>query len=526
MMTDGMPHYAEDGQILIQRALISVSDRTGLIDLVEFLVSIGISLTATGGTGDYLRQRGFPVRELSSISNFRELLGGRVKSLHPAVHAAILADRKDQNHLQDLAILDVEPFDLVVGGLYPFESVAKENWTPAAKEAVDIGGPAMIRAAAKNHDWVTVVTEPEDYAALIDNLISGDGTVSYLFRRQMAVSVFEKTAAYDSMIAKSLSFEGFKEHKTLKLQQVKRLRYGENPNQSAVFYGELPLTGIAAADQLVGPELGYNNIADADAAWSLVTEFAPEQHSFCTIVKHGSPCGAAQSFTLSKAFLHAKDTDSLSAFGGVIGLNQTIDIETAKQICMHFFELVIAPGIDQEALQQFKVKNRIRLLIMPDQDDLQNNRIEMRSVRGGFLAQNCCGTVNPKQDWVVKSKIKPVERQWSDLEFAWKVAKFAKSNAVVTAFNGAAFGIGAGRTSRVDAAVSAAKPLTQLPKGEPIVAASDGFFPFPDGVEVLAKAGVQAIIQPGGSKQDTDIIAVADRFGLAMVFTGMRQFRH
>lgn len=523
-----MPN-SEGKPILVRRALISVFDRNGLVDLAWFLTKNGVTMMATGGTGDYLQKMGLPIEELASISDFRELLGGRVKSLHPAVHAAILADRDNHKHLKNLQELQVSPFDLVVGGLYPFASISKGEWSPEAKEAVDIGGPAMIRSAAKNHEWVAVVSDPNDYAELIDEMESWDGHVSYPFRRKMAAEVFKRVGRYDMEIAAQLADDpetDFESQKTLNLQKIKKLRYGENPHQEAAFYAKSPFYGIAAAKQLTGPELGYNNIADADAAWSLVSEFDPSVHSFCTIIKHGTPCGAAQDEVLINSFVRARNTDPLSAFGGVIGINQTLDLETAKEILTHFFELVIAPDADEEAIQLLKQKNRIRLMIMPDANIRLQSQLDVLSVNGGYLMQKSILDTSSRIDWIVCSELEPSESQWSDLEFSWKVAKHAKSNAIVTAFDGAALGMGAGQTSRVDATRVAVKPLINLPDVQPIVAASDGFFPFPDGVEVLAEAGVKAIIQPGGSKQDEKVVEVADKLGLVMVFTNRRQFKH
>ncbi len=513
------------GRTAVRRALISVSDRTGLADLARFLVNRGITLTATGGTGGYLRSEGLPVERLESISRFRELLGGRVKSLHPAVHAAILADRNDADHGKDLESLGALPFDLVVGGLYAFESIASGAWSAAAREAVDIGGPAMIRAAAKNHEWVTVVFDPAHYGELINELRSGNGTVSHVFRRRMAAAAFSRTAAYDAAVAAALTDEDFPEQRILAVRRIRHLRYGENPDQKAAFYGVPPFSGLAAARQLAGSELGYNNITDADAARSLVSEFNPAAEPACAIIKHGAPCGAARGGSLSDAFEKARAADPVSAFGGVIGLNRELDADTAERIAARFFELVIAAGADEAAVRVMKQNGRIRLITAPAPEYLGGRR-EMRSVSGGILEQESGGAAGVSE-WKAATEIRPEKDQRRDLEFAWKVAKHARSNAVVVAAAGRTLGIGSGRTSRLDAAEAASKPLGELTDaGLSPVAASDGFFPFADGVEALAAAGVKAIVQPGGSKRDSEIVAAADRLGIAMVLTGRRQFRH
>ncbi len=514
------------GRVTIRRALLSVSDRTGLIELARMLAGRGVTLTATGGTGDFLRGQGIEVEELAAVSGFRELLGGRVKSLHPAVHAAILADRGDKSHAADLAALGIAPFDLVVGGLYPFAEAAANGWSAAAAELVDIGGPAMIRAAAKNHKWVTVIADPSDYPHLMRELETNNGLVSLGFRRRMAAAAFARAAAYDTVIADTLSDETQPERKTLSLNRVLRLRYGENPHQSAGFYAAPPLSGLAAAEILAGPELGYNNIADADAAQALVAEFDPSSQAACAIVKHGAPCGAAVGDSLADAFQRARDADPVSAFGGVIGLNRDLDAATAELIAAQFFELVIATGTEDKAVRIMRERNRARLLTAP-LPECATGAVDMRTVNGGFLLQDRDAADAGAPQWTVATRRRPSAAEWRDLAFAWTVARHARSNAVVVARAGAALGIGSGRTSRVDAAEAAARPLrANTAAGQSAVAASDGFFPFADGVEALACAGVRAIVQPGGSQRDSEVIAKADSLGLAMALTGRRHFRH
>lgn len=507
--------------VRIRRALLSVSDPTGLAKLAQFLADKGVVLLATGGTGDRLRGAGIPVRELSQIAGFRSLVGGRVKSLHPAVHAAILADRGDARHMRELAGLGVEPIDLVVGGLYSFGRVAADGWSRQAAEAVDIGGPAMLRAAAKNHEWVTVVADPKDYQSLMLEIEAGDGGVSGEYRRHAAASVFARISAYDAAVAEVLSEDLHPPRKALVLEQVRALRYGENPRQRAGFYSVAPFSGLASAEQLTGPDLGYNNIADADAAQALVAEFDPAAAAACAIVKHGAPCGAACAPTPVEAFLRARETDPVSAFGGVIGFNCELDAAAAGRITAEFYELVIATGAVPEAVSILGRRDRVRLLTaqLPQPGQAVT---EVRTVHGGFLIQERDPGDIGAPDWKIVSKRQPGQAERGDLEFAWKLVRHARSNAVVVVADGAAVGIGSGRTSRVDAAEAAARPLA----GREAVAASDGFFPFADGVEVLAAAGVRAIIQPGGSKRDAEVIRRADELGLAMIMTGSRHFRH
>lgn len=528
MTRDGRQPVEWHDRVVVRRALVSVSDKTGLVELARFLVDSAVSITATGGSGDYLRRHGIPVEDLESISSFRELLGGRVKSLHPAVHAAILANRDDKAHIEDLQALGIEPFDLIVGNLYSFESVAGGRWSESAAEAVDIGGPAMLRAAAKNHKWVTAVMDPADYSKLIDEMCSAQASrTHYSFRQRMAAKIFARISEYDSEIAASLApNEGdFPPQQRVSLELVNELRYGENPSQKAAFYGTAPFVGLAGAQQLAGPELGFNNIMDADAALSLVSEFEPTIEAACAIIKHGAPCGAACAQSLTDAFERARAADPISAFGGVIGLNRKLDLKTAESIAAHFFEIVVAPGAAPEALQVVSAKGRLRVISasLPTRQLMQ-----WRSVSGGILVQDAIASDDPSA-WKVVTEIQPIETQRQDLEFAWKVAKHARSNAVVVAAHGGVIGIGSGRTSRVDAAMAAAKPLDDRLSHRPDmlpVAASDGFFPFADGVEVLAKAGVKAIIQPGGSKRDAEVIAAANQRGMTMILTYQRQFRH
>lgn len=526
-MSKGASNF-HDGVVRIKRALISVANLHCIDELAKDLIEMGVAITATGGTGDYLRKMNLPCEDLASISSFRALLGGRVKSLHPAVHAAILADRANEDHMNDLKKLGVEPFDLVVGGLYSFESASAGGWTRLAQEAIDIGGPAMIRAAAKNHEWVTVACETDQYILLRQAMHKGKGWVDAEFRRRMAATVFQHVSEYDAMVANVLRGGGLPDSRTLQLEKVRSLRYGENQDQQAALYGTSAPNGFAAGKLVLGKELSYNNLVDADSAFAIVSEFDATSTFAAAVVKHGTPCGASCNFdSMHAACMTAVEADPLSSFGGVIGINGELDQATAEYFTTKFVELIVARSVSDEALRVMKESSRARIFILSGLDQQRSDRIELRSIHGGYLVQGPSNRRTIRRDWRVVSKIKPDENQWADLEFAWKVAKHAKSNAVVAAMNGVTVGVGSGRTSRVDAAEAAVKPIVaQTPRDRKPVAASDGFFPFADGVEVLANAGVSAIIQPGGSVRDNEVIDAANNWSVAMVFTGERRFRH
>ncbi|MCY4260918.1 MAG: bifunctional phosphoribosylaminoimidazolecarboxamide formyltransferase/IMP cyclohydrolase [Rhodobacteraceae bacterium] len=511
----------------VQRALVSVSDKTGLRALVEYLAENAVDILSTGGTAKTIRSWGIPVQETSELTGFAALLGGRVKSLHPALHASILAQPDCADDLAELAALGLVPINLLVVNFYPFPSHPITAHDTGPVEFIDIGGPALVRAAAKNHDSVTVVTSPKEYPALLAEL--GDAcATSPGYRRQCAVRAFARTSAYDSQIAAWLQpFDGNPDHEHFALtgRNGKCLAYGENPHQTAMVFSTDPVAGLANAHQHCGKPLGYNNLLDADAAGTLAAAFDAKSTAACVIVKHGSPCGVATSGKLAEAFASAWDCDPLSAFGGVIAVNRPLDTDTAALISRQFVEVILAPAIMPEAMTALKARPGVRLLtgnlstVPPAQ--------ELRSIRGGLLVQEYDDKSIDQATFRTVTEVQPTEQHVADLGFAMQVAHSAKSNAVVIAKNGATLGIGSGQTSRVAAACMATTTRDRYHRQCPSpVAASDGFFPFPDGVEQLAVAGVAAIAQPGGSRNDADVIAAANRLGVAMVLTGRRCFRH
>ncbi|MCU0899616.1 MAG: bifunctional phosphoribosylaminoimidazolecarboxamide formyltransferase/IMP cyclohydrolase [Cypionkella sp.] len=523
----------------IGRALISVSDKSGLLDLARALHGMGVELISTGGTSGMLRTAGLPVRDVSDVTGFPEMMDGRVKTLHPLVHGGLLALRDDDEHLVAMAAHGIEPIDLLIVNLYPFEeTVAKGADHATCIENIDIGGPAMIRAAAKNHKFVAVVTDPADYAPLLDQLRAQDGATSLAFRQKLALSAYAKTAAYDTAVSTWLAGE-IKEkaprNRSFAGKLAQTLRYGENPHQSAAFYTDgSKREGVATARQWQGKELSYNNINDTDAAFELVAEFAPADGPACAIIKHANPCGVGRASSLKDAYLRAYHCDQTSAFGGIVALNMPLDGETAEEIIKIFTEVVIAPGASDEAKAIFATKKNLRLLTTAGLPDPRAAGLAFKQVSGGLLVQDRDNGWISAADLKVVTKRAPTEAELADLLFAWKVAKHVKSNAIVYVKDGATVGVGAGQMSRVDStriaarksqdmaeALGLAQPLTQ---GS--VVASDAFFPFPDGLLTAAEAGATAVIQPGGSMNDAQVIAAADEAGLAMVFTGMRHFRH
>lgn len=523
----------------VRRALLSVSDKTGLIDLGQALSARGIELLSTGGSAKALRDAGLTVKDVSDVTGFPEMMDGRVKTLHPGVHGGLLALRDNDAHVAAMKEHDIVEIDLLVVNLYPFEAtVAKGADYDTCIENIDIGGPAMIRAAAKNHGFVNVVVDVEDYAELLGELDQNDGATSLGFRKDLAQKAYARTAAYDSAVSNWMA-------NALELAAPKRrafagelkqtLRYGENSHQTAAFYTDgSNRPGVATAQQLQGKELSYNNINDTDAAYELVAEFDPAETAAVAIIKHANPCGVARGATLAQAYQKAFDCDRTSAFGGIVALNQPLDAETAAQIVEIFTEVVIAPGASDEAKAIFAAKKNLRLLLT---DSLPNPRapiVAYKQVSGGLLVQDKDVGSVAMDDLKVVTKKAPTDAQMQDLLFAWKVAKHVKSNAIVYVKASATVGVGAGQMSRLDSAnVAASKAqrmadVLEMPespaKGSAV--ASDAFFPFADGLLEAAAAGASCVIQPGGSMRDNEVIAAADEAGLAMVFTGMRHFRH
>jgi phosphoribosylaminoimidazolecarboxamide formyltransferase/IMP cyclohydrolase len=521
----------------IQRAILSVTDKTGLVDFARQLSGLGIELVSTGGTAKLLRDSGIAVKDISELTGFPEMLDGRVKTLHPKVHGGILHRRENPEHTAAVAEHGIQPIDMVVVNLYAFEKTAAKPGVAFEEliENIDIGGPSMIRSAAKNFHDVAVVTSPADYQAIADELASSGGTLTLATKWRLAQKAFATTAAYDSAIASTLEKipadfhlppqnkdEAFPQALRLSFQKTLDLRYGENPHQKAAMYSDGSAVGVANARQLQGKELSCNNIVDLQAAWDLAQEFndAEFDEPFCAIIKHTNPAGAATGKTLAEAYKRALECDPVSAFGGVIGVNHPIDGEAAEEMHKLFLEVIAAPGFDEAAKARFATKKNLRLVEVK----AAPQKWTLKNVSGGILVQDA--DVRPLQnvDLKVVTQRAPTPEETRALLFAWKVCKHVKSNAIVYARDGQTVGVGAGQMSRVDSAKIGAMKA-QLPL-EGAVAASDAFFPFPDGVEEIAKAGATAIIQPGGSQRDPEVIAAADRLGLAMLFTGVRHFRH
>jgi phosphoribosylaminoimidazolecarboxamide formyltransferase/IMP cyclohydrolase len=526
--------------VKIARALLSVSDKSGLVELGRALARHKIELVSTGGTARALRDAGLEVRDISDLTGFPEMMDGRVKTLHPKVHGGLLAVRDDPAHVAAMADHGIGAIDLVVVNLYPFaETVAKGAQRPDVIENIDIGGPSMVRSAAKNHDFVAIVTDPADYGPLIAALDESDGMTSLDFRKRLAAKAFAATAAYDGMIANWFATvdqgEIFPETLPIVLKRGESLRYGENPHQQAAFYAPLGphAWGIGQARQVQGKALSYNNYNDADAALELVTEFRGAEPTV-VIVKHANPCGVATATTLAAAYAEAFACDSVSAFGGIVALNRPLDRATAEAITGIFTEVVVAPGADDDALALFAAKKNLRLLLTGDLPDPARTGYASRSITGGWLVQTRDGGRIAREDLRIVTRRAPTERELADCLFAWTVAKHVKSNAIVYAKDGATAGIGAGQMNRLESARIAAwkakdaaeKAGWPEPRTIGSAVASDAFFPFADGLLAAAEAGATAVIQPGGSIRDEEVIAAADEAGLAMVFTGMRHFRH
>ena len=519
--------------IRIRQALISVSDKTGLVELARSLARLGVGILSTGGTAKLLSASGLNVTEVADYTGYPEMLDGRLKTLHPKIHGGLLARRDVPDHMAAIKDAGAEPIDLVVVNLYPFQqTVARSDCTfDEAVENIDIGGPTMVRAAAKNHAGVAVVTDPADYAAVIAELERRGGSLSAATRLALAKKAFAHTAAYDAAIANYLTgldaglrLAPFPDRLTLQWEKVEDLRYGENPHQLAAFYRDpAPAAGsLAGYRQLQGKELSYNNIADSDAAWECVKTF---ERPACVIVKHANPCGVAQGPDLLGAYQGAFRTDPTSAFGGIIAFNRALDGATADAVTKQFVEVVIAPEITAAASAVLAGKQNVRVLAVPMGDEVQ--RYDLKRVGGGVLAQTPDSRNVTPADLKVVSRRSPTPTEVEDLLFAWRVAKFVKSNAIVFASGGMTLGVGAGQMSRVEAArIATLKAQSAGLSLAGSAVASDAFFPFRDGVDVVAQAGAKAVIQPGGSVRDDEVIGAADELGLAMVFTGVRHFRH
>lgn len=531
-----------DQLVPIRRALLSVSDKTGLVEFGRFLASQGVEILSTGGTARSLRDAGLEVIEVADYTGFPEMLDGRVKTLHPKIHGGLLAVRDHVEHAAAMEVHGIGGIDLLVVNLYPFEETVARGAAPAdCIENIDIGGPAMIRSAAKNHRFVTVVVDPADYAAVTAEMEQQNGATGLALRERLAARAFARTGSYDAAISTWFARqqgESYPDRLVFAGERQQSLRYGENPHQSAAFYVSrdpaLARKGIATATQLQGKELSYNNLNDTDAAFELVSEFDPADGAAVAIIKHANPCGVARGATLAEAYRKALACDPVSAFGGIIALNGAIDAEAAEEIVKIFTEVVIAPDASPEAREIFAAKKNLRLLLTGGLADPAAPGRLVKSVAGGYLVQDRDAGRITAADLKVVTKRQPSEQELADLLFAFTVGKHVKSNAIVYVKDGATVGVGAGQMSRVDSARIAARKAedaaaeagqaTPLTVGS--VVASDAFFPFADGLLAAAEAGVTAVIQPGGSVRDAEVIAAADEKGLAMVFTGMRHFRH
>jgi phosphoribosylaminoimidazolecarboxamide formyltransferase/IMP cyclohydrolase len=524
----------------IKRALLSVSDKAGLVDLARVLAARGVELVSTGGTAKALRDAGLAVRDVAELTGFPEMMDGRVKTLHPAVHGGVLAVRDDPAHLAAMAEHGIGAIDLVVVNLYPFEAtVAAGAGRAEVIENIDIGGPSMVRSAAKNHAHVAIVTDPIDYPALLGEMEANDGATTLDLRRRLAATAFAATAAYDGAIASWFAFadqgERFPVTLPLTLTRHSELRYGENPHQAAAFYTSRgpSARGIGQAEQVQGKALSYNNLNDADAALELAAEFR-DAGPTAVIVKHANPCGVATAASLEEAYRAAFACDSVSAFGGIVAVNRPLDGATAAAIAEIFTEVVVAPEADEEARAVFARKKNLRLLLTGALPDPARVGLSAKSIAGGWLVQSRDGGRLTDDMLRVVTRRRPSDRELADCRFAWTVAKHVKSNAIVYARDGATAGVGAGQMNRLESArIAAWKARDAADKagwGEPrttgSAVASDAFFPFADGLMAAVEAGATAVIQPGGSIRDDEVIAAADAAGLAMMFTGMRHFRH
>ncbi|MEM9014235.1 MAG: bifunctional phosphoribosylaminoimidazolecarboxamide formyltransferase/IMP cyclohydrolase [Pseudomonadota bacterium] len=520
----------------LRRALISVSDKKGIVEFSRKLTELGVELISTGGTASLLRDNGMTVTEVASVTGFPEMMDGRVKTLHPKIHGGLLALRDNSDHLNSLNLYDIPAIDLLVVSLYPFEeTVARGGDFSACVENIDIGGPAMIRAAAKNHQFVTVVTEPEDYQSVLNE--AAEGGVTLDLRKRLAGQAFLRTASYDAAVAQWFAHDvpdRLASRFVASGEKSQTLRYGENPHQTAALYKSLAhRPGVATANQIQGKELSYNNLNDTDAAFELVAEL-PSDEPAAVIVKHANPCGAAVAGTLNEAYRLALRCDPVSAFGGIVAFNHPLDVETASSLVEIFTEVIIAPDATEDAKSILAQKKNLRLLITHEMPNASDTGQVVRQIAGGFLVQDRDSRTLQDDDLRVVSKRAPTNAELNDLLFAFTVAKHVKSNAIVYAKDRATVGIGAGQMNRLDSSRIAARKSADAaekagectPLSQGSVVASDAFFPFADGLLAAAEAGATAVIQPGGSIRDEEVIAAADDAGLAMVFTGVRHFRH
>jgi phosphoribosylaminoimidazolecarboxamide formyltransferase / IMP cyclohydrolase len=522
---------AEPGAVRVRRALLSVSDKTGIVDFARGLVELGVEIVSTGGTARALAEADVPVRAIEDFTGFPEMMDGRVKTLHPRLYAGLLAVRDNEEHLQAAAEHSIEPVDLVCVNLYPFEqTVARGDATPEEiVENIDIGGPTMIRAAAKNSAFAAVVVDPSDYKGVLVELGESDGKLALSTRRRLAGRAFACTARYDAAISSWFAQredEDFPSQRTLAYEKAAELRYGENPHQRAAYYAEVgaPTHLLAGVNQLHGKELSFNNLLDLSAARELVEDFSEPA---CAIVKHNNPCGCALGRTAQDAYERAFASDPVSAYGGVIALNRPVDAACAQALSKQFIEVLLAPAFEPEALAVLTQKKNVRLLELPDWPEPAGG-LEAKPVIGGLLVQDRDEVSETADQMSVMTAKQPSEPEWQDMRFAWQVCRHARSNAIVIARDGATIGIGAGQMSRVDAVRIA---IEKAQAGQPDLLAgsslaSDAFFPFADGPQLAIDAGVTAIIQPGGSVRDEEVVAAADAAGVAMVATGVRHFRH
>ena len=525
--------------IKIKRALISVSNKAGILELAQELQERNVEIVSTGGSASMLRDAGFNVKEVSELTGFPEMMDGRLKTLHPTVHGGLLAVRDEKSHLEAMKAHKIKEIDLLIVNLYPFAETVKSgaDYTHCI-ENIDIGGPAMIRAAAKNFKYVTTVVDSQDYGDLIDELNVNNGCTSYTFRQKLSQNAFSLTANYDAMVSTwMLEQAGHIQPRRLSFSAAlsQNLRYGENPHQSASFYVDESInTGIGAAYQIQGKELSYNNINDADAALELVNEFTESDGAAAVIIKHDNPCGVGVANNLVEAYKAALHCDTTSAFGGIVAVNQIIDEESAREITKVFTEVVIAPGITDGGRKVFSSKSNLRLLTVEKSTNLACQSKVIRHVSGGYLVQDKDRKPLSQNSLRVVTNRNPTDSEFQDMLFAWKVAKHVKSNAIVYAKDLCTVGIGAGQMSRVDSCMIAAKKAEDMAKAQGLdelptqgsALASDAFFPFADGLEAAIEAGASSIIQPGGSIRDNEVINAANEAGLAMIFTGMRHFKH
>ena len=528
----------ENKVIKIHRALLSVSDKTGIETLGKWLHDRGVEIISTGGTARALAGAGVKVTSIMDVTHSPEMLGGRVKTLHPAIHGGILARRWEPEDSEQIREHGIEPINLVVVNLYPFaETIAKEGVSvDDAVENIDIGGPTMVRASAKNFESVAIVCDPSDYACVLEELEENDGGLSLETRMQLAAKAFAHTAEYDAMISSwysGLSMSDdivihdksrFPKRVYLPLLKKQDLRYGENPHQEAAVYGDIGGAGesLVEAEQLQGKELSFNNYTDMEGAWQLASEFTDKP--FCAIIKHANPCGAAAGETLAEAFTSALECDPVSAFGSIIAFNKEVDLATVEAIGKLFAECLIAPSYSEEALERLKKKKNLRVMRCPMRTAPRH--LDVRKISGGMLLADYDFGFAPREEWQTATKRSPDAEEMDAMEFAWKICKHVKSNAIVYSNATRILGVGAGQMSRIDSAKIAAARFDKDEVDGPIVMASDAFFPFRDGLDMGAQAGATAVIQPGGSKRDGEVIEAADEHGIAMVLTGRRHFRH